>query len=230
MANEGSYGSAAGTAAGAAIGTAFAPGIGTMLGAGLGGTLGGTIGGMFSKKPKGPDISGELARIGALFEAMRAQARVNINREAATGRSAAANNLAARGTYRSPVAQGSFNALEGERLNALASSDAQLMGQEAQLRSGLLRELLGLDAAAKLQGQQQDAARTGAFTGLASNLALAALLRGNTPAGPSGVVPTGPQIFAPAASVPLMQQPLYAGPQATPIPFAPQSINRWWAK
>lgn len=180
----------------------------------------------FGRKSSGPgvDINGELARISAMFEAMRAQNRVNINREAAQGRSAAANNLAARGTYRSPVAQGTFNQLEGERINAIANSDAQLAGQEAQLRSGLLRELLGLDAAQKQQDRQIQAGRAGAITSIGSNLLLAALMRN-----PAPLVASAASLPAasPSVGLPVSQWPAFQGPQTAQVPFLPTQ-NPWW--
>lgn len=178
MANEGTYGSLAGMAAGAAL--APLTGGSSLMLAGLGGTAGGLIGGLFGSKPKAPDISGELAKISALFDQLRAQNRVNINRDAAQGRTAAANNMATRGTYRSGVSNVGFNALEDSRLNALANSDAQLAGQEAGVRANLLNQLLGLNKDYQLMGAQSDAARTGAITGLAGNLLLNQLLKSPT--------------------------------------------------
>ena len=180
MANESAFGSLGGAGVGAGIGALLAasnPLLGAAIGLGAGGMLGGTVGGMFTKKQKRPDISGELARISAMFEAMREQGVKNVNREAAQGRSQAVNNMAGRGTYRSPVANATFNQLEGERVNAVANMNAHLMGQEAQMRSGLMRELLGLDAAAQDRSAQIDAQRGGALTGLSSSLLMAALMR-----------------------------------------------------
>lgn len=161
-------------------GAAASGGLGALgwTGAGLSGA--GLLGSFLSGGGrKSPDISGELANIAALFEQLRAQNRININREAAQGRTQAASNLATRGTYRSGVAQNTFNALEGERLNAIANSDAQLAGQEAGMRAGLLRTLLGLDADAQQQRAGANAARFGNITGIGSNLLLAQLLRGS---------------------------------------------------
>ena len=172
MANEGAFGSLGGMGAGALLGNFLLPGGGALLGAGLGGTAGGILGSLFSKRQKTPDISSEIARIVSLFAQLRAQQEANINRQAAQGRTQAASNLASRRTYRSPVAENTFNALEGERLNALATSGAQLAGQEAQTISSLLRELLGLDVAGQERQQQVEAARTGQLTGLGANLLL----------------------------------------------------------
>jgi hypothetical protein len=177
MADEGSLGGLGGMGAGAALGFALGGPAGALMGAGIGGTGGGLIGGLFAKKPKAPDISGELAKISALFEQLRAQNRVNINRDAAQGRTAAANNMATRGTYRSGVSNVGFNALEDSRLNALANSDAQLAGTEAGVRADLLGKLLGLNSSYQMMGAQSDAARTGAITGLAGNLLLNQLLK-----------------------------------------------------
>lgn len=139
----------------------------------------GVIGSALQKKPSRPDISGELDKIEQLFAQLRAQNTTNINRQAAQGRSASASNLASRGTLRSGVAEHVFGGLEGERLNAIATSDANLAGQEAGMRSQLLRTLLGLDADAAQRQENANAGRWGALTGIGSNLLLAQLMRGN---------------------------------------------------
>lgn len=175
MANEGAFGSLGGMGAGALAGMAFGP-MGALLGAGIGGMAGGTIGGLFSKGPKRPDISGEMAKISAMFQELREQSIKNINRESGKGRAQSASNLAARGVYRSGVSQNTFNALEGERVNAIATSNAQLAGQEAQLRAQLLGQLLGMDQTAQLQQGQVEAGRAGALTGISSQLLMAALM------------------------------------------------------
>lgn len=141
----------------------------------------------FLNKPGGgaPNISGELGKIDDLFAKLRAQSAVNINRESAQGRRQAANNMATRGVYSSPVSEHTFNAIEDSRLNALATSEAQIGGQEAEMRSGLLRQLLGMDAEAKQRKDAVNAGRWGAVTGIGSNLLLAQLLRGGgAPAAP----------------------------------------------
>ena len=183
MANEGAFGSLGGMGAGAGIGALLAAptgglslGMGALLGAGIGGMGGGTIGGLFAKKPKKMDIGGELARIQAMFEAMRAEGAKAINREAGQGRAAAANSMATRGTYRAPVANATFDKLEGERLNSIASMNANLLGAEAKLRSELLSQLMGYDVMAQQQASQVDAARTGQLTGMSAAVLQAALM------------------------------------------------------
>jgi hypothetical protein len=195
MANEGAFGSLGGLGGGAALGLALGGPMGALLGAGIGGMAGGTIGGLFSKGPKRPDISGEMAKISAMFQELREQSIKNINREAAKGRAQSASNLAARGVYRSGVSQNTFNALEGERVNAIATSNAQLAGQEAQLRAHLLGQLLGMDQSAQANAAQISAGRAGALSGISSQLLMAALmsrgLGGGTPA-PQGRVLNNP--------------------------------------
>lgn len=144
-------------------------------------TAGSLIAGALQKKPKGPDISGELARIDGLFARMRELGTANINKEAGKGRGLAASNLASRGTYRSNVAENTFNALEGERLGAIGNLEANIAGQEAQTRSGLLRALLGMDDEARQRNAANTAGRFGAVTSIGANLLLAQLLRGQDP-------------------------------------------------
>jgi hypothetical protein len=185
MADEGTYGSLAGMGAGLALSAIPGIGLGAVPLMALGGTGGGLVGSLFSKKPKAPDISGELAKISALFAQLRVQNTANINRESALGRGQAANNLAARGTYRAPVAENTFTALENNRVNSIANSDAQLAGQEAGIRANLLNSLLGYNLDYQKMGAQNDAARTGALTGLASNLLMAKILGGTRAPGAS---------------------------------------------
>lgn len=182
--NAGSYGSLIGAGLGAGIGSVI-PGGGTLIGAGLGGTLGGIAGGLFGGRPKAPDISGELANIRALFDQMRAQATSNINYQAGLGRTAAASNLAGRGVYRSGVSENTFNQLERDRLNSIGNANASLAGEQAGMEGGLMRSLLGLNYDAQNRDAQAGAARTGALTGLSSNLLLAMLRKGSG-GGPGG--------------------------------------------
>lgn len=150
----------------------------TLTGAGLLGSL------VNRPKYSTPDISGELNNIASMFASLRAQNTTNINRESAKGRSAAASNLAARGTLSSPVSEHVFTGLEGERVNAIANSDAQLAGQEAGMRTSLLRELLGLTDANQQRKQNANAALYGNLSGLGSTLLLSSLMR--TPSGLGG--------------------------------------------
>lgn len=139
----------------------------------------GMLGGLLQKKRSSvPDISGEMAKIDALFARMSELGTKNINREAGKGRGLAASNLASRGTYRSNVAENTFNALEGERLAALSNLEANLAGQQAETRSGLLRALLGMTADANARQDAQSAARWGTVGSLGSSLLLAQLLGG----------------------------------------------------
>src|SRR5687767_9921320 len=108
---------------------------------------GGSLLGSALNRPKfdTPDIGGELSKIDALFAKLRAQNTANLNHQAGQGRRTAASNLAARGIYSSPVSEHTFGAIEGDRLRSIATSDAELAGQEAATRSGLLQALLGIN-------------------------------------------------------------------------------------
>lgn len=123
----------------------------------------------------GFDINSELAKITALFEQMRKQGTININREAGQGRMRSVNNMAARGTLRAPVAEHTFNALEDTRLNNLANFEAELGGKEASLRGGILGQLMSLSEARRLREQQAKAARFGQLASLGGSLAIAGL-------------------------------------------------------
>lgn len=169
-------GAISGASLGAGVGSFGGP-IGIGIGAGVGG-LAGALGAFGkTKKPQVPNIGAEMARISELFEQLKAQTTANINREAGQGRKLAASNLAGRGVYRSGVSENTFGALEGERLNSIATANAQLAGQEAGMRSALLSQLLGLNMEAQNREAQAGAARTGAITGIGSNLLLAQLMR-----------------------------------------------------
>lgn len=137
-------GAATGAITGAGIG-AFGGPIGIGIGTVAGGLAGGL--GLFGSKPKrqNVDISAEMAKISALFDAQRKATTDAINYEAAQGRTAAASNLAARGIYRSPASQNTFSALDNNRVNAIAQALGQISGQEAQTQGGLLAKLLSMN-------------------------------------------------------------------------------------
>lgn len=149
-----------------------------MTGAGLAGSL-------LQKRPGLPDISGELAKIDGLFARMSQLGTDRINKESAKGRGLAASNLASRGTYRSNVAENTFNALEGERIGAISDLEANIAGQQAATRSNLLRALLGLNIDAQNQRAQQNAGRWGALTSLGANMLFPQLMgtRSGVPGG-----------------------------------------------
>ena len=150
-------------------------------GAIVGGALaGGSLLKSFLDRPSTntPDISGELNKIRALFDEMRAQATKNINIQAAQGRRASASNLATRGTYSSPVAEHVFGQLEADRINAIANSEAQIGGQEANMRSSLLSQLLGMNQRGQEMRNQADASIWGNIGGLGSSLLMADLTKG----------------------------------------------------
>jgi hypothetical protein len=147
-----------------------AAGVGTGLaGAGL-------LGSFLQKSHSGvPDISGELANLKSIFEGLRARAEAGITKASGQGRAQSAANMAARGTYSSPVAEHTFGRIEDNRINAIADSNAQLSGQEAQLRAGLLGHLLNMTTDANARKDAINAGRWGALTGIGANLAMGGL-------------------------------------------------------
>ena|SRR3990167_3632462 len=182
--------------------------IAAVIGAGL---AGGAILKSFLDRPSTntPDISGELAKITALFDQMRAQATKNINIQSAAGRRASASNLATRGTYSSPVAEHVFGQLEADRMNAISNSEAQIGGQEASLRSSLLSQLLGLNQRGQEMRNQADASIWGNIGGLGSSLLMADLNKG------PAAQPEAPQSKSIAPSANYLPQQYY-NPSANP--------------
>ena len=138
-----------------------------------------------------PDISGELPKISALFEQARNASTASINRQAAQGRSPAANNLAARGIYSSPVSQNTFSQLEQGRLGAISDMTGRLASEEAGTRAQLLNSLLGLNFnAQQLNRQRSDATRNALFGGaggLLQTFLLARMLNPGTAAASTAV-------------------------------------------
>jgi hypothetical protein len=132
------------------------------------GSLGYSIFG--GKRQKQFDISGELGRIGDLYAQARESARAAVNREAALGRRNTADNLAARGVYRSPVAENSFGRLEERRLGAIADVEGSLAGEEARTKAGVLSAGLGYAAAEEDRRMQRTAAIAGGVSSLGNSL------------------------------------------------------------
>ena len=184
--------------AGAAAGSAGAGGATAAAGAGLGpvGWAGlaalsaaPLIAGLFGKKRgSSVDISGELANIRAQIAKAREAATANINRHAALGRRSAADNLATRGVYRSPVAENTFGRLEVGRLAAIGEAEGQLAGQQAGLESQLLSALLGYKIQDERSASEANAGRVGAGASLLAQLLMAGLGSGGfgQPGGGSG--------------------------------------------
>jgi hypothetical protein len=182
---------------------------------------------LFGKKKSapGPDVSGELARIGALFESMRGTAVSGINADAARTRRATASNLAGRGIYRSGVSENSFNELDRVRTDAIAQALAHISGQEASVRAGVLGKQMDYANADKLRQEQARSAKTSQIAGLGSSLLLAALM------GPAGPAATGAGAATGASGLPmgptgpsfmdyLRQQQLY---ENHPAPLRPSA-------
>lgn len=175
MANEAVYGSTAGSLAGAGLGFALGGPAGAALGAGLGGSGGSLIGSFFSKRPKAPDISGELNNLRALIDELRQSGLKAIDQDYGNQRGETASNLAARGVYRSPVSQNSFDRLNRARMAARSSFLGDLAGREASLRAGLLGQLVDVNSKYNMLGGQQEAARAGQLASLFSGLLQAGL-------------------------------------------------------
>lgn len=132
-------------------------------------------------KGGGPDISGELAKISQLFEAQLAAAKASNAETARQQGSQARNNLAGRGTYRSPVAEHVFGEIRRNQSSADAQAAGQLAGSEAQMRGSLLAQLLGYDQQAKGLAGQQKAALFSQGGSLLSSLLLASIMKNPAP-------------------------------------------------
>lgn len=129
----------------------------------------------------GPDISGELAKISALYAAQLAAAKAANAETARQQGSQARNNLAGRGTYRSPVAEHVFGEIRRNQSSADAQAAGQLAGSEAQMRGSLLAQLLGYDQQAKGLAGQQKAALFSQGGSLLSSLLLASIMKNPAP-------------------------------------------------
>ena len=148
----------------------------------------GLLGSLLSK-PKGVadiDISGEIARITALYEQARQSGRAAITQDYQAQRGELASSQAARGILRSPVSSVGLERLGAERTRALSSFDAQILGSQAGTQSQLLQALMGQKRQRdQLLAQQQQGRQNAIFGGLTSfgtNLALASALRPQTTA------------------------------------------------
>lgn len=120
--------------------------------------------------PKAPDISDELRRIRDLFDQARAAAIQSINYEATQARGQATANLAARGTYRSPVAENVYGKLQESRLRAIGAAEGALAGQQAKTQADVLNQLLGYNLAGQQAGAQREAAIAGGLTSFGGSL------------------------------------------------------------
>ena len=151
-------------------------GAGALLGAGIGSSAGGLLGGIFGrKKARVPDISAELAQIRGLFASAREEAFKSIDVQGQQARGLAASNLAARGTYRSGVAEHSFGRISGEVTQAKGQAAGQLAGQEANAIASVLQSLIGQRIQADNLNAQRSAALAGQFGSLGSTLLFAGL-------------------------------------------------------
>lgn len=116
------------------------------IGAIGGGILGGLLGGGKKKKTPtytAPDISGELAKIDALYGQQGQLLTQGINQQIANMQGQTAQGLANRGIYSSPVSQKAIQDVNTKGLQALAQGQASLLGEQAQARTSALNNLLG---------------------------------------------------------------------------------------
>lgn len=191
--NNSAYGSLGGMGAGALVGTMVLPGVGTLIGAGLGGSVGGLVGGLFSKKQKSSfNIDAELAKLSALIAKQREAGQSTIESNYRANRSEIASSLAGRGTYRSPVAEASFNRLRQAKTQALVELEGNLAGMEAGARSDLMKTLMGYRVKSDELAAQRGAALAGQLGGLSSTLLMTGMrgLPAKTP----------PAVVSPAAA------------------------------
>lgn len=131
-----------GAASGAGIGATFGP-----VGAGVGGVIGGLAGlfGRKKKRPKAlvaPDISGELAKLDALYGTQREMLTADIGRQTGLMQQQTAQGLANSGILSSPVREASFGRVRASGQQALSGGLAELYGQQASARSAALNSLL----------------------------------------------------------------------------------------
>jgi len=136
-----------------------------------------TVASFFQKRPKAPDITGELNNLRALIDEQRQSGLKAIDEDYGNQRAETATNLATRGIYRSPVSQNSFDRLGKARASAKSSFLGDLAGREATLRAGLYSGLLSSQQAAEQLRAQQNAARFGQAGSLFSALLMASLNR-----------------------------------------------------
>lgn len=207
MPHNESLGTGLGTLGGAGLGALLAlptGGLSVLAGAGLGGLFGGTgggiLGGLFGKKHKAnlPDISGELARISALFEKARKASIENIKQQAGQTRKQSASNLASRGILRSRVSEHTFGEIDRAKLAAIGQAEGHLAGQEAGISARLLQSLMGQSFAAdQLEQQRRQQGQAGLFGALGGILPL--LMQAGA-GGRAGVGAPGPTL--PAATLP----------------------------
>lgn len=139
-------------------------------------------GGLFGKKKKMPklvmpDISGELAKLDQLYAQQGELLKQSTMGDIARAQKQAASGLAARGIYSSPVSQKSLGEVSRAGLQALASGQAGLLGQQATARTSALNNLLGYQQAAQranaeiaLQKYAEDAATRQGLLGIGGGL------------------------------------------------------------
>ena len=118
-----------------------------------------TLAGLFAgqrkvKQPTVPtiDLSAELAKLDALYEAQKARTRESLATQLGETQKQTSASLAGRGVYSSPVSEYSFGQNRAAFANALADALAQISIQQAGTRASLTSGL------AQQQAQQQYAA------------------------------------------------------------------------
>ena len=145
------------------------------------------LGGLFSKKkkvsmPAAPDISGELAKLDALYGTQRELLTKDIAQQTGQMQRQTAQGLANRGIFSSPVSEASFSRTRQTGQQALSQGLSDLYGQQASARSAALNSLLQYNQNIQManyqrqlqQQQQQSAMRSGLF-GMAGSFGLQAL-------------------------------------------------------
>lgn len=192
-----------GAASGASLGS-----YGGRWGAAAGGVIGGVGGGLglFGGGQKRPsiDISGELAKIRALYDQQATALKADSKYRLGETNKATSSQLAGRGIYSSPVSEYSFNANSNAANSDLTRALASLYGGQAQTESGLLGSLASAKAQQdQLDYQQQMQSRNQLFSILGGAGNLRNMFGGGGAGGAGGIAGIGgggPQSMGPWAN------------------------------
>lgn len=153
-----------------------------LLAASAGTTLAGIFGG---RRTPSIDISGELSRIGDLYNEQREFAKTSSKEQLQDLNKLTASDLAGRGILSSPVSEYSFGANRAQAQRSLAAALAGISSSEAGQRASLLERLTGVRARQdELAGERRRAGLTQLSALLAS--AGAAYGRGEADNRPQG--------------------------------------------
>ena len=155
-----------------------------------------------SKKVKYPkasqiDISGELAKLDAIYEQSRQQSQNVLRNQLTELNKNTASSLASRGIYSSPISQAAYNQTNRTYQNALSSMLADSYNAQAQARANLTAKLAearaNAEQAAALAKYEQKLRNRGVWSNLLGSISgagLYSMLR--TPA--QAKIPQTPQI------------------------------------